>query len=163
MTTTQWERLWSDFRESAKTNPAQLYRRELIHKHLAIPRCSKSVETNAPNQNEVKILDAGSGPGDLLAELNERYPQAGLLGLELSATGIDYAKRIAPHAEYRQTDLCIPHPIPKAFLGWATHGICSEVLEHVDHPLVFLQQLLRYLQRGGKLVVTVPSGPMTAF
>jgi SAM-dependent methyltransferase len=47
--------------------------------------------------------------------------------------------------------------------GWATHAVCSEVLEHVDEPARLLKNALPYLAPDCRLVVTVPGGPMSAF
>ena len=47
--------------------------------------------------------------------------------------------------------------------GWATHAVCSEVLEHVIDPVQALANVRPALASGGRLVVTVPSGPMSAF
>jgi SAM-dependent methyltransferase len=51
----------------------------------------------------------------------------------------------------------------KNFAGWATHAVCSEVLEHVDDPVVFLRHAQEYLAPGAQLIVTVPGGPISAF
>ncbi len=45
----------------------------------------------------------------------------------------------------------------------ATYAVCSEVLEHVDEPLVVLKNASPYLAPGCRVVVTVPGGPMSAF
>jgi SAM-dependent methyltransferase len=37
------------------------------------------------------------------------------------------------------------------------------VLEHVDDPLAFLKRVRTYLAPGGRLIITVPGGPMSAF
>ena len=41
--------------------------------------------------------------------------------------------------------------------------MCSEVLEHVDHPDLLLRNASEYLAKGCRLVITVPGGPMSAF
>jgi SAM-dependent methyltransferase len=48
-------------------------------------------------------------------------------------------------------------------VGWATHAICSEVLEHVADPVAALRNVRGMLAAGGRLIVTVPAGPMSAF
>lgn len=150
MTTSCWENIWEEYQHSAKANPAQNYRRELIHFLIG-------------DDFPARIVDAGCGTGELLASLHQHYPSAELLGLELSATGIEAAKAIAPQAHYWQTDLTEPQEVPEPFAGWATHATCSEVLEHLAKPDQFLKELRKYLAPGGKLIVTVPSGPMSEF
>ena len=49
------------------------------------------------------------------------------------------------------------------FRGWATHAVCSEVLEHLDDPEAMLANVRPFLAPGCKLVITVPAGPRSAF
>lgn len=41
--------------------------------------------------------------------------------------------------------------------------VCSEVIEHIDDPVGFCRLISCYLKPGGRLLVTVPAGPMSAF
>jgi hypothetical protein len=41
--------------------------------------------------------------------------------------------------------------------------VCSEVIEHIDDPVGFCHLVKSYLKPGGRLLVTVPGGPMSAF
>ena len=52
---------------------------------------------------------------------------------------------------------------PVAFEKWATHAICSEMLEHVDDPSQVLENVGSFMAPGCQLVVTLPSGPMSYF
>jgi SAM-dependent methyltransferase len=56
-----------------------------------------------------------------------------------------------------------PLALPERYRGWATHAVCSEVLEHIDDPLKALRNASECLAPGGRLVITVPGGPMSAF
>src|SRR5438445_2155740 len=47
--------------------------------------------------------------------------------------------------------------------GWATHAVCSEVLEHLEQPADLLRNARAYLAPGCRVIVTVPGGPMSAF
>ncbi len=111
----------------------------------------------------MRVLDIGSGQGDFAAELVQRYPSAELLGLEVSAAGIEIAQRKAPSASFLQRDLTSPEQPPAQWRDWATHAVCSEVLEHVDDPRSLLANATPFMAPGCSLVVTVPGGPMSAF
>lgn len=50
-----------------------------------------------------------------------------------------------------------------ALEGWASHAVCSEVLEHVEDPVSLLRNLASCIRNDGTLVITVPGGPRTAF
>jgi SAM-dependent methyltransferase len=147
----EWDAHWDDFDEANRRNPAQAYRRRLVLEALALigpPR---------------RLLDIGSGNGELLRAAAKRWPGADLLGLELSAAGVEAAKQRVPQARFRVCDL-LHEPAPDEFdRAWATHAVCSEVLEHVDEPARLLAHALKWLAPGCVLVVTVPGGPMSAF
>jgi trans-aconitate methyltransferase len=146
-----WDRHWQDYAESAATNPAQAYRRRLVLRLLA------------SNGEPVRVLDIGSGTGDLAAEIREAFPAAELLGLDVSAAAVDHAARKVPAATFLQRDLSSGSDPEPEHRGWATHAVCSEVLEHVEDPRALLANAIPYLAPGCRLVVTVPGGPMSAF
>ena len=149
--TDDWDEHWSSYADSAADNPAQAYRRRLIFKALGQPGAG------------ARIVDVGSGTGDLVADLHARFPGADLLGLELSAKGVELARGKVPSATFVQRDLLQPADVPSEQLGWATHLVCSEVLEHVEDPVLLLRNVAPYLAPGCRIVVTVPGGPMSAF
>lgn len=149
--TDDWDEHWRSYADSAEDNPAQRYRRKLIFDALG------DVGPRA------RLLDLGSGTGDLAAELRARYPQAEVLGLELSRTGVELATRKVPGATFLQRDLLQSDAVPAEFQGWATHVICSEVLEHVEDPVALLGNAVPFLAPGCRAIITVPGGPMSAF
>jgi SAM-dependent methyltransferase len=146
-----WDLHWSRYADAAELNPAQGFRRRLVIDSLGV---------GAPG---ARILDIGSGTGDLAAELAEQLPRPQLLGLELSATGVEIARRKVPSAEFLECDLLAGAPPAEAHRGWADHAVCSEVLEHVDDPVALIGNARAFLAPGCRLVVTVPGGPMSAF
>jgi 2-polyprenyl-3-methyl-5-hydroxy-6-metoxy-1,4-benzoquinol methylase len=146
-----WERHWLDYAEAAEHNPAQQYRRRIVFNLLAL------------GPGPARVLDIGSGQGDFAAELLRRHPDAEVLGLEVSETGVEIARRKAPGATFLRRDLLQPGEPDYAHREWATHAVCSEVLEHVDRPGELLANVAPYMAPGCQLVVTVPGGPMSAF
>ncbi|HET8547571.1 MAG TPA: class I SAM-dependent methyltransferase, partial [Bryobacteraceae bacterium] len=147
-----WERHWEEYAASAQENPAQAYRRRLVFSALDLPDCGAA-----------RILDIGSGQGDFAAALRAWRPNAQILGLELSQSGVDIAARKVPGARFARRDLLAYDPVPQEQRNWATHAVCSEVLEHLDDPERLLRNARAYMAPGCRLVVTVPGGPMSAF
>jgi 2-polyprenyl-3-methyl-5-hydroxy-6-metoxy-1,4-benzoquinol methylase len=146
-----WDEHWRRFEGAAELNPAQAFRRRLILAALAIERPG------------ARILDIGSGTGDLAADLVAALPAPHVLGLELSETGVEIARRKVPGAEFEQRDL-LAGALPGAqHSAWAEYAVCSEVLEHVDDPAALLRGARPYLEPGARVLVTVPGGPMSAF
>jgi trans-aconitate methyltransferase len=146
-----WEEHWGAYGASAADNPAQRYRRHQVFAELD--------KAGTPT----RLVDIGAGQGDLLEKVSQRWAKADLLGLELSAAGIAEGHRKVPHATFLQRNLLKDEPVPHDVSRWATHAVCSEVLEHVDDPLRLLLNARSYLAPGCQLVVTVPAGPRSAF
>ncbi len=148
-----WDQHWDRYAAAASRNPAQQMRHKLIAK-LLLPGVKGS---------PARILDIGSGQGDLLVKLRPLLPQATLLGFELSKSGVEISRKKVPAATFVAADLFQPPAELENYKNWATDAVCSEVLEHVDSPAAFLQAVRPYLAGGARLIVTVPGGPMSAF
>lgn len=148
-----WDTHWDRYAEAATLNPAQRMRHEYVSAWLV---------KVAPNK-EAHIFDIGSGQGDMVRLLHSLLPDAQFLGAELSESGVEISKRKVPSARFLVADLFHPATDLQAYVGWATHAVCSEVLEHVDDPVAFLRQAGPYLAEGARIMVTVPGGPMSAF
>lgn len=148
-----WDKHWKRYADSAAQNPAQEYRRRLVLAELDVPGGGAGA----------RILDIRAGQGDFAAEVFKLLPSATIVGLELSQTGVEVARGKVPAARFFQCDLLQAAEVPDDLKNWATHAVCSEVLEHLDEPKTLLRNVQGYLAPGCRLVVTVPGGPMSAF
>ena len=148
-----WNAHWEHYAQSAAENPAQGMRHDIIARLL----CEEA------GKEAIKLFDLGSGQGDLVQKLEPLLPSAKFVGAELSESGVAISRRKVPGATFLVADIFQPPPALTEFASWATHAVCSEVLEHVDDPVAFLKRARDYLKPGALLVVTVPGGPMSAF
>lgn len=148
-----WDAHWDRYAECASENPAQQMRHEIIARLLS------EDAGNGP----MRLLDLGSGQGDLAQKLGGLFPEAQFVGAELSESGVAIARGKVPRATFLVANIFEPPLALKEFSGWATHAICSEVLEHVDDPVSFLRRSRQYLVTEGRLIVTVPGGPISGF
>jgi trans-aconitate methyltransferase len=148
-----WNRHWDDYSQCAQANPALEYRRRLIFSLLNLRNSGSGVQ----------LLDIGSGQGDMVAAVRARFPSAQLLGLELSQSGVEISRQKVPGARFVQRNLLEKVEVPEDQRCWATHAVCSEVIEHVDDPCQLLKSAWDYMSPGCLLVVTVPGGPMSSF
>ncbi|HSI10858.1 MAG TPA: class I SAM-dependent methyltransferase [Chthoniobacter sp.] len=148
-----WDTHWDQYADAARENPAQRMRHAIISALL----------TASAKGRQAHVFDIGSGQGDMVELLSATLPDAQFLGAELSESGVEISKRKTPKATFLVADLFEPPAILQPFTGWATHAVCSEVLEHVDDPAAFLRQARPYLADGAQLIVTVPGGLMSAF
>lgn len=146
-----WDRHWKQFDQATRRNPAELMRFRLVLRSLQL------------SDRTARVVDIGSGQGELVSIISRRHPHAVVLGLELSAMGVSLGQARTPSARFLQWDLLADEPAPAEWSGWATHAVCSEVLEHVDEPVRLLQNARRFLAPGCRVVVTVPGGPRSAF
>ena len=148
----EWDAHWQAYNAATKRNPAHRYRRGLIFDVLA----------GAPS-GSMRLLDVGCGQGDFLAEASVRLPGADLAGIDFSDAGLSFARGRVPQARFFRADFSRAESLPVELGRYATHVVCSEVLEHLDDPLSLLRGLKSLLQPGATLVVTVPGGPRSAF
>ena len=153
--TDDWNAHWSLYGTAARSNPANLYREQLIQSLLL------------PDVEGQRILDIGSGQGELAISLARRLCRSEVCGLELSAKGVErswaLANELGTDAKFFEIDLMESESCIGLDAGLATTAICSEVLEHVDHPEELLRNARRYMAPGCRVVITVPGGPRTAF
>lgn len=145
-----WNLLWGRYAGSAERNPAQAFRRDLVARALGL----------APG---ARLVDLGAGQGDLVAVLAARVPGLEILGLDVSTSGLAEAARKVPGARFHAADLTRSLEHLEGCKGWASHATCTELLEHVPDPGSVLRNARWLLAPGARLVVTVPSGPMSAF
>jgi SAM-dependent methyltransferase len=148
-----WDEHWSKFGASAEQGPSLGYRRRLVLQGL-----------NLEGQGEkTKLLEIGSGTGEFAEVVCGDYPRVKYLGLDLSRVGVEVSGRRVPQARFLQRDLLQSKGTEEGLDFGATHAVCSEVLEHLDNPELLLRNAAAYMQKGCKLVVTVPGGGMNAF
>src|SRR5206468_2504898 len=119
-----WDRHWRDYADTAEQNPAQNYRREIVLSLLDVAGAGEGS----------RIIDIGSGQGDMAAAIRTRFPRAEILGLELSEAGVEISRRKVPGPRFVQRNLLDETRVPADQLRWGTHAVCSEVIEHLDDP-----------------------------
>jgi SAM-dependent methyltransferase len=69
-------------------------------------------------------------------------------------------KRAATGAYQAIVSDCAPIPLND---GVGDIVVCTEVLEHVPDPLIFLKEMVRVAKRGARLVITVPDARSETF
>jgi 2-polyprenyl-3-methyl-5-hydroxy-6-metoxy-1,4-benzoquinol methylase len=148
-----WDRHWQEYSETATRNPAQNYRRELILSWLGAGRSGEGM----------RIIDIGSGQGDMAAAIRAGFPGAQILGLELSQSGVEISRRKVPGARFVQRNLLDAMEPPEDQRRWATHAVCSEVIEHLENPGLLLSNARAYMDADCCLILTAPGGPISAF
>jgi SAM-dependent methyltransferase len=101
-----------------------------------------------------RVMEFGCGEGLFLRELKARgvqFPE--LLGVDLRQDAIDYARTLHPDYRFECVDLFKMDATPGAY----DLIICSQVLEHLPRPELFLKRLVEFKPR--RLLLTVPWEP----
>lgn len=148
-----WDAHWEEFGAAAELGPTPKYRRRMILQLLGI----------GERESSARVLEIGSGTGELAAALLNRNPRMQYLGLELSRRGVEESSRKVPSATFLQRDLLQGSTESEDLRFSATHLVCSEVLEHLDDPKLLLRNASKYMAPGCRAIFTVPGGPMCAF
>ncbi|MGA7273160.1 MAG: trans-aconitate 2-methyltransferase [Acidimicrobiia bacterium] len=98
------------------------------------------------------VVDVGCGPGNSTALLAERWPGAGLIGIDSSAEMIERARASLPGVRFVVADLRRwqpPSPVDVVFSNATLHWV-------EDHRGVF-ERLVSWLAPGGVLAVQMPA------
>jgi SAM-dependent methyltransferase len=125
-----------------------LQRAALLLRHLLDPAAAGIWRDLSRISPKVRggLLDVGCGaqPYRRLLPPDVRY-----LGIDRAETR-DAFEYSVPDTLYYAGDRW---PVDDASMDWV---LCSEVLEHVEQPAVFLAEAFRCLKPGGRLLLTVP-------
>lgn len=105
-----------------------------------------------PVQNPARILDLGCGAGNLSAILQQRWPQAEVLGVDGSEEMLAKARTSVPQGRFIAADL--NHWVPEHKLDLIYTNATLQWLP--DHAQLF-PRLLSFLNPGGCLAVQMPA------
>jgi 2-polyprenyl-3-methyl-5-hydroxy-6-metoxy-1,4-benzoquinol methylase len=100
---------------------------------------------------EARVLEVGCGFGDFVEQVHLQR-DADVMGIELNAAAVDIAREKGRRVELASIEEIAVRE-PESY-----DVVCHfEVLEHVVNPLAFLQDCVRCLKAGGKLLIAVPN------
>ena len=98
-----------------------------------------------------RVLDVGCGSGNVLRALRAARADAMVVGLDLYAEALVYARRLADVVRGDVQTL----PFERVF----DLAGCFDVLEHLDDDQSCARAIGKALRRQGRLIVTVPANP----
>ena len=113
----------------------------------------KNLVKTLPNEDGLKVLDAGCGEGHLLELLIKRNKNNIYYGIDLTPEALKKAKERCPDVRFIEGDLS-KIDIEDSFFDFI---ICTETLEHVDAYQKVINEFKRLLKPGGYLVITFPN------
>ncbi|MGQ9838102.1 MAG: class I SAM-dependent methyltransferase [Cyanobacteriota bacterium] len=101
-----------------------------------------------------QLLDLGTGPGFILRQWWERYPQGSFIGVDLMPYMLERAAadlQGIPSIQLLQADLHDPHLPVEANSIDAAQAVM--VLHEMVQPLRLLQEVFRFLKPGGRFLL----------
>jgi SAM-dependent methyltransferase len=110
---------------------------------------AKYADTLKPGRQGGKALDVGCGVGQVVARLTEAGYEA--YGVDVSEPSIARAKKFCERCQVYDGKR-----LPFADDYFDSAGALN-VLEHVDEPEAFIQEVVRVVAPGGKVVISSPN------
>ena len=110
--------------------------------------------------SNANVIDIGCGVGDLLAEARKRAPDITVSGLDFSGKAIEGARRSFPDGNLVQHVIDKNLPFESCLFDIV---LCTDVLEHLEHPKLVVAELVRICRNGGLVVIVVPDGDVDQF
>ena len=144
--TTNWSEDLEEFHEeSTRDHPIEVLTRRTVLSCLRLEALSSTAT----------VVEVGCSTGYMLADLRNAFPKAGLLGVDLIASGLRKAHATLPECLVTQADAC---ELPLADV--CADGVVSiNLLEHVPNDERALTEIGRVLRPGAAAVLVVPTGP----
>jgi SAM-dependent methyltransferase len=107
----------------------------------------------------IRVLDAGSGRGDLAIFLARCYPKWQITAMELSEERAAIARKAAAHVGVSNLEFRLADLERLRSDGEFDLIVSADVLEHIENDVLVLENLFRALRPNGRLIVTAPSVP----
>ncbi len=105
-------------------------------------------------QGVTSVYEVGCGEGHVTARIKARFPDARVMGSDLSAAIIEIARRDHPDLEFEQRSV---YDIGATGRRWDVVVAC-EVLEHLEEPERALEAMAAVAEHA--IIVTVPREPL---
>jgi 2-polyprenyl-3-methyl-5-hydroxy-6-metoxy-1,4-benzoquinol methylase len=133
----------------------------LLGEYLSLDRARfyDEIAAIAAAFDPASVVDVGCGSGELIRRIAARLGSERMYaGVDHARSGIARARAAFPGGTWIVADLyqLAPEDIP----GGRRFDlvVCTEVLEHLEHPQAALDRLTALAEPGGRVLITVPDG-----
>lgn len=142
-----WEHHWTTFGDAARENPANVFR-------------AREISDRSEHRIGWSISDVVRV---IFSSISVSVFPIPYLSVLMSPRRRSTARALVPDARFSRVDIANPDQRLAEYEQFATHGVCSGVLEHLDDPVFFLRKVHMLLSPGSPMIFTVPAGPRSAF
>lgn len=136
-----YESWWKKYININKYDPGTKMRKEII-------------ENEIKNKKVNKILDLGCGSGELLVDINSKYPDKLLFGGDISVVAMNELEKYNVTEKLFKVDLNKIIEIKEKF----DMVVMSELIEHLSNWKFVFTKLSGLLNKGGMVIITTQSG-----
>ena len=99
------------------------------------------------------IIDLGTAEGRMLNETKKKFPDSNCIGVEYNQDLIEFGKKQFPDLKFVMSDV-------QSLKNFARNkfdvAIATAVIEHLENPVIFIEQVKEILKSSGILVITAP-------
>ena len=136
-----------DYAEGRVTSRALKYR--LQRRTDEVIRSVKQYHVGPPK----KLIDLGTADGRMLGLLQAEFTDCECMGIEYNQELVEVGKNLFPNIEIKQGDV---QDLGQYSSGTFCVAVATAVIEHVEDPQKFMNEIQRILRPGGLVVVTAP-------
>lgn len=105
------------------------------------------------------VIDLGCGKGEFLQYLHLKRPACEIYGIDFSKVAIEYAKKLLPKGTFSEFD--VQNVSYYASLHNKFDFVVSfETIEHLESPLMFVNEIECIIKDGGFLILSTPYNDM---
>ena len=113
-----------------------------------------SVISESKKNENIKILDLGCGPGELIEELENEFNNIDITGVDFSEKMLEVSKSRNPDAKHIQMDVADLYKLNDKF----NVIICTHSLPYYKEPEKVMSELKRLLKDDGRIYIGFASG-----
>jgi len=113
-----------------------------------------SVISKNENDENIKVLDLGCGPGELIKELNDKSNKFDITGVDFSEKMLEVSKKRNPDSKHIKMDVVDLNKLNDKF----NIIICTHSLPYYKEPEKVMVELNRLLIDDGKIYIGFASG-----
>ncbi len=106
------------------------------------------------NYKNIKILDLGCGPGELISELTKKFSNIEVTGIDFSEKMLEISNKRNPSAKHIKMDTANLYELEDQY----DIIVCTHSLPYYKEPKNVFKELHRVLKSNGKILVGFASG-----